>query len=117
VGINPAGVVVGGWTDPNCADFHGFLRAPDGTFTSFDVPGAQDTAPSAINPAGTVVGDYFDASGIHGFLRASNGAFTKFDIPSAPFGLDPTAINPAAAVTGFYSDANGVAHGFLFLPQ
>jgi len=54
---------------------HGFVRALDGTITTFDVPGAetgpfQGTIPLANNPAGAITGYYIDASNVtHGFLR------------------------------------------------
>jgi len=38
-GINPAGVIAGSYVDANNA-LHGYLRAKDGTFTTYDVPGA-----------------------------------------------------------------------------
>ncbi len=46
---------------------HGFLRAPDGTFTTFEAPGAgtgadQGTFPEALNPEGAIEGYYTDAS-------------------------------------------------------
>ena len=37
--INPAGAITGLYTDTNYAA-HGFVRAPDGTITTFDAPGA-----------------------------------------------------------------------------
>ena len=56
--INPAGAIVGGYSDG------GFLRAPDGTFTTFE------GTPTSINPAGTMTGFYTDASStVHGVLR------------------------------------------------
>ena len=52
---------------------HGFLRAPDGRFTTFDVPGRWQGTPGhlgSINPAGAITGYYGDANGVyHGFLR------------------------------------------------
>ena len=46
---------------------HGFLRAPDGTFTTFDADGRQHrrrrgTLAYAINPAGAITGFYHDAT-------------------------------------------------------
>jgi hypothetical protein len=85
---SPGGAVTGYYYDGSFVA-HGFLRAPDGTFTTFDVPGAgtgsfEGTLPSDINPAGTIAGFYFDASFVsHGFARASNGTFTTFDAPGA----------------------------------
>ena len=66
---------------------HGFLRAPDGTITTFDVPGAgtgsgQGTVAFAPNPAGAIAGYNIDASTVaHGFLRARDGTITAFDAP------------------------------------
>ena len=44
--INPAGVIVGSVTDSNNVS-HGFVRAADGTFTTFDVPGAAQASSRA----------------------------------------------------------------------
>jgi hypothetical protein len=59
-GINPAGVITGGYLDANIVE-HTYLRAPDGTFTTFDAPGAgtgpfQGTGPNGMNPAGAITG-------------------------------------------------------------
>ena len=64
---------------------HGFLRARDGAITTFDVPDAVNgTYAGGINSAGTIAGNYFDASFFdHGFLRASDGTITEFDVPGA----------------------------------
>jgi hypothetical protein len=60
-------MIVGWYTDVNFT-YHGFLRNPDGTITSFD-GGPNGTEPTAINPAGRIVGSYSDQGGIiHGFL-------------------------------------------------
>jgi redox-regulated HSP33 family molecular chaperone len=54
---------------------HGFVRALDGTLTTFDVPGAgtgpfQGTIPLSNNSVGAITGYYIDASDVtHGFLR------------------------------------------------
>jgi hypothetical protein len=55
--------------------YHGFLRAPDGTITTFDPPGAvHGTFPAGINPAGAITGSYTDANGFsHGFLGFPTG--------------------------------------------
>src|ERR1700747_2548626 len=39
-GINNGGVITGSYQDANNA-FHGFLRSPDGKFTTFEAPGAD----------------------------------------------------------------------------
>ena len=97
---------------------HGFVRAPNGAITTFDVPGAgtgafQGTLPQSISSAGTIVGYYFDASNVsHGFVRASDGAITTFDPPGSQ-GTFPASFNPPGAIVGYYLDASNVIHGFL----
>jgi hypothetical protein len=66
--INPAGAITGYYQDGSA--LRGFLRARDGTFTTFDPLGSIDTFALAINPAGTITGWYIDAGFLgHGFLR------------------------------------------------
>jgi hypothetical protein len=135
-GMNTLGTIVGFIRDANVAR-HGFLRAPDGTFTMFDDPNAgtcstscgtigpgQGTRAYAINPSGEIVGFYSDNSArCHGYVRAANGTFTQIDAPDAgtgpfpqgtfPSEFTPAGINPAGAITGFYVDASSVQHGFV----
>jgi len=61
-GINPEGANVGEYCDTNYLN-HGYLLAPDGTFTEFDDPNArtgadtgQGTLALGINPAGEISG-------------------------------------------------------------
>jgi hypothetical protein len=120
---------------------HGFLRAPDGTFTVFDDPAAgicstscgtippgQGTRAFAINPSGQITGFYSDNTGrCHGYVRAANGTFTQIDAPDAgtgpfpqgtfPSEITPAGINSAGAITGFYVDASSVQHGFVRAPS
>jgi uncharacterized membrane protein len=73
-GINSAGAITGSIWDGSDVD-HGFVRAPDGSITTFDTPGAgtgsgQGTFPNGINEPGTITGYYIDNNDvIHGFLR------------------------------------------------
>ena len=161
--INPAGAIAGSYMDGNTGSYRGFLRAPDGTVTAFDPSGSLLTQveginqagqitgwyfpnfytgpvhgflrrpkygsitsidpppplpplgvfPYAINPAGTITGNYFANNQYHGFLLQLNGTFTTFDPPGSQNTTTPTAINKAGAITGSYPDANSVNHGFL----
>ncbi len=112
--------------------FHGFLRAPDGVITDFDVPGAGAGAFQGtngcwyipywggINPAGTITGFYVDNNNVyHGFLRTRQGEFERFNAPGAGTGAwqgtQPMTISSEGTITGFYTDANNVVHGFLRL--
>ncbi|MGB7821562.1 MAG: hypothetical protein WBL22_05150, partial [Candidatus Sulfotelmatobacter sp.] len=66
--------IAGYYIDANNVN-HGFLRTPDGTFTTFDALDAgtgafQGTTSSSINSEGAITGYYIDASDVyHGFLR------------------------------------------------
>lgn len=127
--INPAGAITGSYFEPISnafgGNYRGFVRSPDGTFTTFDaVPSPSSpcctwTFGISINPAGEVAGwdnDYLSVN--HGFVRAKDGTVTILDAPGAGTGFAEGtlawSINPAGQVAGFYSDANGVNHGFLW---
>ena len=72
-GITPGGAITGSFNDGFDIN-HGFLRANDGTVTTFDAPGAgtgfvQGTAPLGITPGGVIMGLYIDVNNVdHGFL-------------------------------------------------
>jgi hypothetical protein len=123
--INNFGAITGSYEDANNV-FHGFVRSPEGKFTTFDSPGA-DTTPgnfngtfvNGINDAGAITGSYSDASGgSHGFLRSPEGAFTTFDVTgSAPGATVANALNLEGAIVGFFADQNGVFRPFLRHPN
>jgi len=109
------------------------VRAPDGTITVFDVPGActtnsagcayNGTTAASINLWGAITGDYTDASAVyHGFLRAADGGITTFDAPPPDAGAVggsgtlPDANNLAGQITGYTVDEYGVYHGLLRTP-
>jgi hypothetical protein len=125
--INPEGAITGSYIDETNLG-HGFLRAPDGKFTSFDDPDAGTTAYLGtfawnINPAGMIAGNYWDSNSIrHGFVVTppyTPTNFRNFDPKGSvsTFVSLATSINPAGAVTGDYSDADGVEHGFVRAPD
>src|SRR5207249_12043628 len=75
--INQTGAITGSYNDARGVS-HGFLRAPDGAFTTFDAPGAgtglgQGTVALSINRNGAITGSYLDATGNHGFVRTLRG--------------------------------------------
>ena len=86
---------------------------------TFDVPGAATqpfavTEPFAINPAGVVIGDYFDTSQtFRSFLRKPDGTFITFAPPGSGLFSNAWSINPAGEIAGAYADSSSVAHGFL----
>jgi hypothetical protein len=115
--INDAGAITGDYCD--AVTCHGFLRASNGTITTFDAaPGTMiATFPSSINQEGAITGAYCDAVTCHGFLRASNGTIATFDAATGTMIFTQgTSINPAGAITGSWADGNDpnfLIHGFL----
>ena len=125
IAINPEGAIAGTYIDKDNV-MHGFLRSPDGRFTTIDVPGAGKgfalgTEADNINSMGTIAGSYADANSVwHGFLRTPDGKITKFDVRGAgtEAGLGTVVewaacLNDAGMITGNYVDANGVSHGYV----
>jgi hypothetical protein len=123
--IDGMGAVTGYYVDANYLA-HGFVRAPDGAFTSFEVPNAgtgngQGTFSTNMNLQGMIAGYYVDAAyGSHAFVLTLDGHITEFD---APGGVGSTSLGWAqcisnkGAVTGTYADSNGVTYGFVRDPQ
>lgn len=108
--INPSGAIAGTYSVsvPSFTE-HGFLRERNGTLTTIDVPGSTFTEVLAINPAGTLTGDFNTTTVLfHGFLRASDGTFITTNFPGIP-----VCINPAGTTAGNYVDASNVTHGFV----
>jgi len=127
--INAAGTITGIYTDANGVG-HVFMRARDGSFTTFDAPGAGTEAVQGtwsttfygLNPAGAFSGWYVDSGmALHGFLRTAKGTVTTFDVPGggagAIQGTVAMGLNPDRWITGFYLDGNSVFHGFLRSPH
>jgi len=122
--LSPAGAIVGSYLDGSNV-YHGFLRARDGTITTFNVKGAgtggfQGTLVQNINAPGGIDGYIVDASGVaHGFVGARHG-FTTFDAPGAGTasgqGTFVGANNAADAVPGTYIDKNFWYVGYLRIP-
>ena len=97
-----------------------FIAAPvqAATFTEFDVPGSDFTAPMSINSAGVITGSYGvgtqDASG---FVRAADGTITSFD-PKGSAVTVPYAIDDAGRICGTYTQKNRMhEHAFVREPD
>jgi hypothetical protein len=131
-GINSSGTIIGSFTvppsgvslPPQGPISWGYLRAPDGTFTPFDVPFnfpyALSTYPSGINDSGTVVGNFINGTQIHGFTYTPNallGTYTEFDPPGGNGGASVQAfgcwINAGGTIAGTFPDTSSVWHSFL----
>lgn len=135
--INDFGAVTGDYwvcsADLSSCTVHGFIRTANGSYSSFDAPGAgpdgyagSGTYPQGINNLGEVTGYYGDANSVfHGFVRRANGQITTFDVPtkctktSSPpddcafEGTFPAVVNVLGEIVGTYYGENGNPHGFL----
>lgn len=116
--INNLGETGGGYYDADFAS-HGFVRLPDGTYQSFDIPGAAAVYVNHINDSGVAVlnayGDDDDLNP-HGYVRDAGGALTALNA----LGAIRTAawdIDSAGRVAGFFVTADGYSHGYLATPD
>src|SRR6478735_7479750 len=114
--LSASGWLLGAGMNGGFLNFSSTLSLPlSPSIITFDAPGAgtdpgKGTLAFAINPAGTIAGQYFDSSPVtHSFLRARDGTFTEFDAPgggTGPYqGTFCSAINLKGSVTGFVRDS------------
>lgn len=110
LGINPAGDIVGGYSN-GCCDEHGFLLHK-GAFTSFDYgTDATWTEFEAITPQGDILGEYGLADGtVHGFVLRDGKSY-NVDVPNQAQdqGLPntvPVKISPNGTIVGCYHQSN-----------
>jgi len=120
VGINDDGQLTGVYTDASGG--HGFLRQPDGTLTTFDVPvaGTKETLPAGISAAGVITGLYEGSAQSGGFVRAADGTITTFTVPHARYGFTVGGMNAKGWSVGGYrrlQNAHGLFQSFLRRPS
>jgi uncharacterized membrane protein len=121
VAINSAGATTGYYYDANSVA-HTYIRAADGGFTEFEVPGAGTTSytgawPIEINNAGDVIGFYYDGSfRSYPYFRLADGTLINIASP-AGIGAEiyPDWMNQKGDIAGTYQDANGAAHAIVRL--
>jgi uncharacterized membrane protein len=111
VAINDSGTVVGFYSVHGKRA--GFLRAPDGTITTFTIAGLKDVIPAAINAAGWIAG-YSGAE--QSFVRKPDGSVETFQIDGARY-TTATAINANGYISGTYSNADNSSGSFLRAPD
>jgi hypothetical protein len=138
-GINNRGQVTGEYIDASVTapgpdgllppgTVHGFVRDPDGTIATFDVPFPYLHDIGDINDRGQIVGYYNDPDRplnlAGGFLRQPDGRITRIDVPRA-LETTPRCIDNRGRVYGDYIDAGAtlnpdgtippnVIHGFVW---
>jgi hypothetical protein len=107
--INNSGEVVGSWSDGGISQ--GFTLI-DGTYTSFDYPGATYTFAEDVNSQGDIVGTYIspDSNGDQGYLL-SGGTYTSIEFPGA-VNTEAIAINDSGVIVGVYFTSD-LTQGFV----
>lgn len=114
--INSTGSIAGYFTLPagQYFDREGFLRATDGTITTFTgLNGTSIVEVWGINTAGAVTGSDSWVGGGDTFVRSADGTGTNFVLsPLNNDGNMGVAINAAGAIAGRYVDYYDISHGF-----
>ena len=90
----------------------GFVRAADGSITTFSV--GQSTSANGANRKGWVVGSYFVSARdpYQPYLRDPSGAAMEFSVPHAKGGAIATVVNRSRTIAG-YAYVSGGARGFF----
>jgi hypothetical protein len=123
-GLTAAGAITGNyWFSSNRRGknlFHGFVRAPDGAISTFDLTGGKgNTFPCCINDVGNIVGyvnQDWRSPLARGFRRSPDGTYITFKVPGGVQGTVPLSMNTSSVVTGYYIDSASIAHGFVGTP-
>jgi len=109
--ITADGVITGSYGQP--LQFGGgFVRAADGSITTFSV--GQSTNVDAANRKGWVVGSYFVSARdpYQPYLRDPSGAAMDISVPHATGGAVATVVNRSRTIAG-YAYVSGGARGFF----
>jgi hypothetical protein len=94
----------------------GYVRDPEGNFTTFDPPGSISTIALSINAGGAITGYYNESNLVlHGFVREPNGTIASFDPPDST-STKAVSINATGTIAGYYQAANMSVHGFMRRP-
>jgi hypothetical protein len=114
--VNAAGFIAGDYErkDDPCGPNCGFVRAPDGTFTTFAMPRAQFFNVLGINNSATVAGYYYVDNSPKSFIRTPGGTITVVKVHG--FSTVIVAINDAGVVTGTVY-RNSAHRGFVRTPD
>src|SRR5436305_1223147 len=94
----------------SAAQQHHAASASEGSFSTFDIPGAALIGVCCIDARSDVAGIYSDPSNrIHSFVRARDGTITTVDPPGAIVSLT-SGMNPEGAITGSFAVSFGFIH-------
>ncbi|MDE0483925.1 MAG: T9SS type A sorting domain-containing protein [Candidatus Poribacteria bacterium] len=116
--VNAAGVVVGSYRDAD-GMFHGFMRNPDGSFITIDVPNVPNLEFLFVNTITDVGVVGFRAKAENDILRSyillPSGDLHEIRIPGSVITVVRN-VNQDGSIVGFYDTADGRRHGFAGTP-
>src|SRR5690349_15166646 len=111
-GMNNVGSITGDFA-PTGGGVAGFVRAADGTFSTFQVKNSDTTA-SGINDRGSVTGSRSTKeAGDLCFLRHPNGRAIICG-PLSQHSSEGRSINKSGVICGDYEDDTFATHGFVW---
>lgn len=114
--INRSGTVAGSFSQKGQKLGGGFLRASDGTITTFSLPAGTVTV-HGINENGEVSGtaETLGTSEFFGFVRGSSGTVVRFLVPGSVHTL-AGPLNSNGVVCGSAAVNGSLLSGFLLIP-
>ncbi|MXV74359.1 T9SS type A sorting domain-containing protein [Candidatus Poribacteria bacterium] len=116
--VNAAGTVVGSYVDAD-GMFHGFIRNPDGSFTTIDLPTKPNLEFLFVNTITDVGVIGFRAKAVNDILRSyillPSGVLYEVRLPGSVITVVRN-VNQDGSIIGYYDLADGRRHGFVGRP-
>ena len=117
--VNAAGAVVGSYIDAD-GMFHGFIRNPDGSFTTIDLPEMPNLKFLFVNTITDFGAVGFRAKAANDILRSyilmPDGTLYEVRIPGSVITVVRN-VNQDGSIVGYYDLTDGRRHGFLGRPK
>ena len=117
--VNAAGAVVGSYVDAD-GMFHGFIRHPDGSFTTIDLPKMPNLEFLFVNTITDVGLIGFRAKAVNDILRSyillPDGTLYEVRLPGSVTTVVRN-VNQDGSIIGYYDLPDGRRHGFLGRPK
>ena len=117
--VNAAGAVVGSYVDAD-GMFHGFIRHPDGSFTTIDLPTMPNLEFLFVNTITDVGVIGFRAKAVNDILRSyillPSGTLYEVRFPGSIITVVRN-VNQDGSIIGYYDLPDGRRHGFVGRPK
>ena len=116
--VNAAGAIVGSYINTN-GMFHGFIRNPDGSFNTIDLPKTPDLAYLFVNTITDLGVIGFRAKAVNDILRSyillPDGALYEVRFPGSVITVVRN-VNQDGSIIGYYDSTDGRTLGFVGRP-